>query len=225
MNGTIVIMHKSIGHEPPEKNKLLEALDNILKPSKIEDHKRALTESKEFGKQVSKVIREVFYVFRPYLDSIAICFRHTDTYFEVHIESRSADICDTCERAAGELRKVFNRLKTSPKFEITLEEDDGKQTGISADELTFVSLLRGKAKKENFWAVAATAIVFFIVAYCKFKELIPSGIVMGASVGALFIFLVVSSFIEGSTAQCKFRWNFKRQLKGGDIYEILYIPS
>lgn len=210
MKGTLVITHKSIGHKEPERNRLLQELDRTLKPSKIEDHKVALKESREFSDQVSELLNQVFYAFRPSINSIVICFRRSDTYFEVHVESQSMKICDICERASEELGKVFNGLKKSPKFRITLEEDDGEQTGILGEGVTFMSLLKERIKKENLYSAIIAAICSLVIAYCWFRESLPSAIVAGVSLVAVLIFLLFSCILERWIRQVRFRWKFER---------------
>jgi len=201
---------------------LLGALNGVLLPVREPNSVVALQQSREFNQQVAALQNRVFYSFRPGLNSIAICFRQSNSNFETHLEI-SAPLgaagvkatCELCESAGRSLADSFNRLKLKPRLTATVEEEGGSTTNIRGAQETVWTRFREHLSKENVLSGILTGFVVLILSihFKAFTEVWADALTGLIAVVVLAFFLLISSIIERSLAKSQpssiLNWEFE----------------
>jgi len=217
-----MIRHKEIGFSKAEAGRLLGALNGVLGPVREPNSVVALQQSREFNQQVAALQSRVFYACRPGLNTIAICFRQSNSNFETHLEISAPPgaagvkaTCDLCESAGRSLADSFNSLKLKPRLTATVEEDSGAQTNIRGRQETVWTRFREHLSKENVLSGILTgAVVLFLSIHFKaFAEVWADALTGLIAVPVLAVFLLVSSIIERTLAKSRtssiLKWEYE----------------
>lgn len=205
MRATFTIKHKAVSLDGTETQRLVSNLSSNCGTA-IADHETALKRTLAFRESWTLTLPMVIYAFGPTLNAVAICSRAAPEQIDVHIETTRTDICDVCKKVASRMAKALKPHK--PRFEITLAENDGKETGIKATSLTFLDLLGKQFKEYKIIPALITLAAGFGTFYFLGKTLEASIIAAAASFAMLFAFIILSCIFRAAR-KSQLSWTFE----------------
>src|SRR5439155_12409406 len=161
MRATFIIRHSEISLVGDPAIRLIDGLAHAC-GNRINNHYQALIETWEFRDSVNELTPSVIFAFRPTMFSIAICSRASPTQLDLHVESSRADIWAV---GASVVARVSEALPPRGiTYEVTLSEDDGKETGIRGTNGTFGGLLLEQVHEFKVVPLLLTIVGGFIAA-------------------------------------------------------------
>jgi hypothetical protein len=157
-----------------------------------------------------ELLPNVIFAFRPTMFSIAICSRSSPTQLDVHVESSHADICVVSESV---VRRVSEALPPERiTYDVTLGEDDGKETGIRGKNITFSGLLREQVHEFKLVPIGITAAAGFITMSLFTKNAAGGAITSAVALAMLLMFIVLSSWYKRMRSRRTIKWRFEEQI-------------
>jgi hypothetical protein len=208
MRATCIIRHHEIALAGSPAARLVDALGHSC-GNPIDNHQQAMSETWAFRDSI-ELLPGVIFAFRPTMFSIAICSRSSPTQLDVHVESSRADICAVSESVVARVSEALPPGRIT--YDVTLAEDDGKETGIRGKDVTFAGLLREQVHEFKLVPIGITAAAGFITMSIFTKNAAASATTSAVALAMLLIFIVLSSWYKRMRSRRAIKWRFEENV-------------
>lgn len=208
MRATFIIRHQEVALVGNPATRLAEALAHSC-GNRINDHLQAMSETRAFHESV-ELVPGVIFAFRPTMFSIAICSRSSPTQLDVHVESSRADICVVSESVVARVNEALPPGRIT--YDVTLAEDDGKETGIRGKNVSLGGLLWEQMHEFKVVPILLTVVGAFITTAIFTQNAAASALSSGIGLVMLMIFIVLSSVYKLMRNRTTIKWRFEESL-------------
>jgi len=208
MRATFIIRHQEVALVGNPATRLVEALAHSC-GNRINNHQQAMSETRAFHESID-LVPSVIFAFRPTMFSIAICSRSSPTQLDVHVESSRADICVVSDFVVARVNEALPPGGIT--YDVTLAEDDGKETGIRGINVSLGGLLWEQIHQFKVVPILLTVVGAFITTAIFTQNAAASAVSSGIGFVMLMIFIVLSSVYKLMRNRTTIKWRFEESL-------------
>jgi hypothetical protein len=209
MRATIIIKHSDTALEGVDAIALIASLSNEC-GNRITNVLEALRAMKEFGEQAALYENDVKFAFRPISGATVVCMRPSRSQFHVYVETGRQNFVTLNQVVVGLLSDALR--DKNPKFEISVTEDDGRETGITARTISFATVFEEELEQNRIiaaiLALAAAGITVWFFGDKSLPGLVTAATLLLLLLGYTVFYSVITGYRAGSTLN----WNFSRNV-------------